>query len=76
VLPVLFQSIGRHDGQVLGRSPYLQAVHAAGPRSLIGRTVPVRIVEAMANSLRGDVESGGVQHGRAGETAMEETVCA
>ena len=31
-LPVLFEKPGRHPGQLVGRSPYLQAVHAeAGP---------------------------------------------
>ena len=29
-LPVLFEKPGRHPGQLVGRSPYLQAVHAAG----------------------------------------------
>ena len=27
-MPVLFEKPGRHDGQLVGRSPYLQAVHA------------------------------------------------
>ena len=30
VLPVLFEKPGRHEGQLVGRSPYLQAVHADG----------------------------------------------
>ena len=29
VLPVLFEKPGRHPGQLVGRSPYLQSVHAA-----------------------------------------------
>ena len=53
VLPVLFERPGRHTGQILGRSPYLQAVHADGPESLIGRIVPVRIGKAAMNSLTG-----------------------
>ena len=28
VMPVLFERAGRHPGQLVGRSPYLQAVHA------------------------------------------------
>jgi tRNA-2-methylthio-N6-dimethylallyladenosine synthase len=71
VLPVLFQDTGRHDGQIVGRSPYLQAVHANGPRALIGRTVPVRIAAAMTNSLAGEIADGAD-----GEAAAEETVCA
>ena len=33
---VLFEKPGRREGQVIGRSPYMQAVFADGPRSLIG----------------------------------------
>lgn len=54
-LPVLFEKRGRHRGQLVGRSPYLQAVHAAAPERLIGTVVPVRLVRAEANSLAGDV---------------------
>jgi tRNA-2-methylthio-N6-dimethylallyladenosine synthase len=38
---------------VIGRSPYLQAVHCVGGEALIGRIAPVRIVEAAHNSLAG-----------------------
>ena len=31
-LAVLFEKPGRHEGQVIGRSPYMQAVFAEGPR--------------------------------------------
>ena len=50
-LPVLFEGPGRHEGQVVGRSPYLQAVHCHGPLSLVGRIEPVVIRSAGANSL-------------------------
>jgi tRNA-2-methylthio-N6-dimethylallyladenosine synthase len=50
-LPVLFESAGRHNGQAVGRSPYLQAVHCAGATSLIGRVEDVTIRSAGANSL-------------------------
>jgi tRNA-2-methylthio-N6-dimethylallyladenosine synthase len=52
-LPVLFDSRGRKQGQAIGRSPYLQSVHAEGAASLIGRIVEVRIEEAQPNSLKG-----------------------
>jgi tRNA-2-methylthio-N6-dimethylallyladenosine synthase len=55
-VPVLFERKGRHAGQILGRSPYLQAVHAEGPERLIGQIVPVRIAGAGSNSLAGAVE--------------------
>lgn len=35
-LPVLFEKAGRKDGQLVGRSPYLQPVHVEGPESWIG----------------------------------------
>ena len=53
VLPVLFEKLGRHPGQIIGRSPYLQAVHATAPDRLIGQIVPVRIESAARNSLAG-----------------------
>jgi tRNA-2-methylthio-N6-dimethylallyladenosine synthase len=52
-LPVLFEKPGRHQGQITGRSPYLQAVHAAGPSSLIGKIAAVAIESLEANSLGG-----------------------
>ena len=53
VAPVLFERPGRHAGQVIGRSPYLQAVHCEGPIELIGRIEPVTIVASAHNSLTG-----------------------
>jgi tRNA-2-methylthio-N6-dimethylallyladenosine synthase len=50
-LPVLFERKGRNPGQVVGRSPYLQGVHATGPERLIGQIVSVRIEGAARNSL-------------------------
>jgi len=56
ILPVLFEKKGRHPGQLSGRSPYLQAVHADGPDRLIGQIVPVRIEAAAKMSLAGVLE--------------------
>jgi len=50
---VLFEKPGRKDGQLVGRSPYLQSVQAMAPPSLIGQIVAVTIAEAGANSLFG-----------------------
>jgi tRNA-2-methylthio-N6-dimethylallyladenosine synthase len=52
-LPVLITGPGRHDGQVAGRSPYLQPVHLTGPKNLIGQELPVIIEAARTNSLSG-----------------------
>ncbi len=54
-LPVLFDRKGKQPGQLQGRSPYMQAVNAAGPERLIGATVMVRIAAGHANSLAGTV---------------------
>jgi tRNA-2-methylthio-N6-dimethylallyladenosine synthase len=58
VLPVLLERPGRHAGQLGGRSPYLQAVHVAGPAEWLGRIVPVRIDSCGPNSLAGTVSRG------------------
>jgi tRNA-2-methylthio-N6-dimethylallyladenosine synthase len=54
-LPVLLEKPGRHEGQLVGRSPYLQAVHAQAPLGHIGEIVPVMITAAEANSLAGRI---------------------
>jgi tRNA-2-methylthio-N6-dimethylallyladenosine synthase len=53
VLPVLFERKGRRTGQLIGRSPYLQAVHASADSGLIGHIVEVAIDGAGPNSLSG-----------------------
>ena len=55
-VPVLFERPGRHAGQIIGRSPYLQAVHVEAPQRLLGQIVAVRIASAGGNSLAGAVE--------------------
>jgi tRNA-2-methylthio-N6-dimethylallyladenosine synthase len=55
MMPVLFERPGRHEGQLVGRSPYLQAVHADAPPAAIGQTLPVEILRADANSLAGRI---------------------
>jgi tRNA-2-methylthio-N6-dimethylallyladenosine synthase len=53
ILPVLFEKPGRREGQIVGRSPYLQPVHAEGDAALIGTVADVRIAARTANSLKG-----------------------
>ena len=57
VLPVLWEKPGRHEGQLIGRSPYLQSVHGEIDSSLIGRFSSVRIIKATLNSLTGEILS-------------------
>jgi tRNA-2-methylthio-N6-dimethylallyladenosine synthase len=51
IVPVLVTGPGRRAGQIGGRSPWLQPVHADGPAHLIGTVVEVKITEAHTNSL-------------------------
>src|SRR5690606_20264961 len=50
---VLFEKIGRHPGQIVGRSPYLQPVHITGEPDLIGTLARVKITGVTAYSLHG-----------------------
>ena len=54
-LPVLFERPGRKPGQLVGRSPYMQAVHAAAPDRLLGHIVPLVIERDHPNSLGGRI---------------------
>jgi len=54
-LPVLFDRLGRNAGQIVGRTPYLQAVHVPEGPELLGTIAEVEIVTAGPNSLEGVV---------------------
>ncbi len=57
IMPVLFERHGRRDGQLIGRSPYLQSVHAEAAPTLVGRIIPVEIADAGPNSLSGVIRA-------------------
>tara|TARA_B100000780_G_scaffold77155_1_gene52082 strand:+ start:619 stop:1935 length:1317 start_codon:yes stop_codon:yes gene_type:complete len=52
---VLFEKKGRREGQLIGKSEYLHAVHAVAPDSMVGEVVPVQVIKDMTNSLTGEV---------------------
>jgi tRNA-2-methylthio-N6-dimethylallyladenosine synthase len=54
---VLFEKPGRNDGQIVGRSPWLQPVPVMAPLSLIGKTARVRINQLQTYSLIADLVS-------------------
>ncbi len=54
-LPVLFERPGRHPGQIMGRSPFLQSVYCDAGEEMIGRISPVRIIGSGHNSLAGQL---------------------
>jgi tRNA-2-methylthio-N6-dimethylallyladenosine synthase len=50
---VLFEKAGRHAGQIVGRSPYLQPVQVMASQELIGEIRSVMVTEVAPNSLFG-----------------------
>jgi tRNA-2-methylthio-N6-dimethylallyladenosine synthase len=52
-LPVLFEKPGRGPSELVGRTPWLQPVHAQAPKNLLGATMKVTITALTANSLAG-----------------------
>jgi tRNA-2-methylthio-N6-dimethylallyladenosine synthase len=50
---ILFEKPGRHPGQLVGRSPYLQPVQVLAPIAQIGELASVTITEIGPNSLFG-----------------------
>jgi tRNA-2-methylthio-N6-dimethylallyladenosine synthase len=55
--PVLLEKPGRHPGQLVGRSPYLQRVQVMAPAAMIGEIVAVRVTEVGPNSLFGVLDA-------------------
>jgi tRNA-2-methylthio-N6-dimethylallyladenosine synthase len=52
---VLFEKPGRNEGQIVGRSPWLQPVPVMAPASMIGTTARVRTNELQTYSLIGEL---------------------
>ena len=74
VMPVLLDRRGREPGQLVGRSPYMQAVHMDAPDDRLGTIQPIRITKAHANSLTGcpaAADGTGTAAGDGTEAAME-----
>jgi len=54
-MPVLLDRAGKKPGQLVGRSPYMQAVVVEAPEQLLNRIVDVTIISAGPNSLMGEL---------------------
>ncbi len=52
-LPVLVEKQGRETGQMVGKSPYLHAVHFQADSTMAGKIVQVRVEGSERNSLSG-----------------------
>ncbi len=57
-MPVLFDRKGQKDGQLLGRTPYMQSAHVTANERLLGQIADVVIEAAHANSVSGTVVTG------------------
>lgn len=55
-MKVLFEKKGKKDGQIIGKSPYMQSVHVIASEDLIGQIINVTITDARPNSLGGVIE--------------------
>ncbi|WP_321343544.1 tRNA (N6-isopentenyl adenosine(37)-C2)-methylthiotransferase MiaB [Breoghania sp.] len=74
VMDVLFEKPGRFEGQLGGRSPWLQAVHVDAPAELFGEIRQVVIEDVGPNSLVGRLtgnEAAATPSGADGRVAAE-----
>jgi tRNA-2-methylthio-N6-dimethylallyladenosine synthase len=60
-IPVLFDRLGRKPGQIVGRSPWLQATHVElardGCETILGKTLQVTIARGAPNGLVGALDT-------------------
>jgi tRNA-2-methylthio-N6-dimethylallyladenosine synthase len=75
-IAVLFTGPGRHPGQVAGRSPWLQPVHAEGGADLAGRILPCEIIATHPNSLAARILDVRVGEARSGDPPSQEKAAA
>ena len=54
-MPVLFENKGRHTGQLIGRTPYMQNLHALADKHNLNKIVNIKITDATNNSLSGEI---------------------
>jgi len=55
VMPVLFDRDGKFEGQLVGKTPYMQSVYMQDVEHLRGTITDVRITAGYANSLVGEI---------------------
>src|SRR5262245_31518994 len=58
---VLLEKPGRHPGQLVGRSPYLQPVQVMAPADMVGEVVSATVTEIGPNSLFGTLAPAGAR---------------
>lgn len=56
---VLVDREGKREGQLSGKTPYMQSIHFDGNERLQGQMVDVRVTKALPNSVVGEVDTIG-----------------
>ena len=56
-MDILVEKVGGREGQMTGRSPYMQSVYFEGGNDLLGKILPMKITEARQNSLAATILS-------------------
>ena len=56
-MQVLIEKKGGRDGQMTGRSPYMQSVYLSGDETLVGQMVTLTVTQARQNSLYAEMRS-------------------
>ncbi len=56
LMPVLFDIKGRHKGELIGRTPWMQNLHAELGKEYQNRIVNIKVTGATVNSLSGIIE--------------------
>ena len=59
VMPVLLEQKGRHKGQLIGRTPYMQNLHIETNGDNINKIIEVEVTDATTNSLSGKERNHG-----------------
>jgi len=55
VMPVLFDRKGDKQGQLLGKTPWMQSVYVTAPERLYGEILDVTIEKAFQNGMAGAI---------------------
>ncbi len=61
-MTLLFEKTGRHEGQLIGKSPFLQSVHVSAPKRLLGSIAKVKILSGGQNSLAAEMITNELVH--------------
>lgn len=69
-LPVLLERRGRHEGQLVGRTPYNQAIHVSAPAANLGSIAEIAVTGIASHSLTGTIVRGDAPYSPNQERAL------